>query len=149
MQLSRKGSQDHVLTNVHMLGSQHSAKHPANTSPLTELGCPDSSPKTFSVNKARFCWSPVRQTHHHRRERGIWRRDGGVGGVGVWIRERERERASERKKERRKEGKCLGGGEGQGNWDRGLDNCSTMEIVFDLWGVQAYLVGNVPGSGML
>lgn len=29
-----------MLTNVHMLGSQRSAKHPANTSPLTGLGCP-------------------------------------------------------------------------------------------------------------
>lgn len=29
-----------MLTNVHMLGSQRSAKHPANTSPLTALGCP-------------------------------------------------------------------------------------------------------------
>lgn len=29
-----------MLTNVHMLGSQRSAKHPADTSPLTGLGCP-------------------------------------------------------------------------------------------------------------
>lgn len=90
----------------------------------------------LSVNKGSFCWS---QSHH------LWRgwRD---------IDERRKNGQWELETQRGKRGwgeACLGGVEGQENWDRGLDNCSTMEIVFDLWGVRAYLVGNVPGWGML
>lgn len=88
-----------MLTNVHMLGTQRSAKHPANTSPLTALGCPGLLSKDSLYIKPAFVEVPVRQNHHLQRARGIWRRDVGVGGELDTERER----------------KCLGGGEGQGN----------------------------------
>lgn len=102
-----------MLTNVHMLGSQRSAKHPADTSPLTGLGCPGLLSKDSLCKQSLLLLkssasdpsSPEGKRDMEERCRSGWRE--------LETSERKRERELERENER--EGKRLGGGEGRGN----------------------------------
>ena len=99
--IEQNGSQDHVLTNVHMLGSQRSAKHPANTSPLTALGC------LGLLSKGSLCKQSLLLLRPSASEPSSpeGKRDMEERCSGGW-RQLDRKRAK---------GKRLGGGEGQGN----------------------------------
>lgn len=92
-----------MLTNVHMLGSQRSAKHPANTSPLTALGCPGLLSKDSLCKQSLLLLRPSASEPSSP--------EGYGGEMQGWV---ERARNTQREREREREGKRLGGGEGQG-----------------------------------
>ena len=96
-----------MLTKAHMLGSRRSAKHPANTSPLTALGCPGLLSKDSLCKQSLLLLRPSASEPSSPEGK----RDMEERCRGGWV---ESQSEIERRGERER-GKRLGGGEGQGN----------------------------------